>query len=72
MHRARNAWRHGNVKTSNVAVGVEWLKRTTYDVGMVLLDKGGTASRCMQIRFVWLSTYDPAPGRLVEFSDLGH
>ena len=27
------------------AVGVEWLQRTAYDVGMVLLDNGGTASR---------------------------
>ena len=28
-----------------MAVGVEWLHRTAYDVGMVLLDNGGTASR---------------------------
>ena len=39
------------MKTRNVAVGVEWLQRTAYDVGMVLLDNGGTASSvCRDVR----------------------
>ena len=45
MHCVRDAWLRGNVKSRNGAVGVKQLQHTSYAVGMVLIDDGGTASR---------------------------
>ena len=43
MHCACDARQNGNVKTSNVGVVVQKLQNTAHDVGIVLLDNGGTA-----------------------------
>ena len=66
---------HGDVtayvKTRDVALGVEWLQRTTYDVGMVLLDIGSTDKQVcvMPVLSALLSIDAPQRGCLVELSD---
>ena len=48
MRQVRDAWRHRNLKSINTAVGVKEIQHAAYDVGMVLLHNGCTASRHVQ------------------------